>query len=316
MTPPRIGVTLGDPAGIGPEVIVGALSNPDSLPPARYVIYGDSRLVEQAERLSGLRLRTHPGVELRDLPQPGILPASRNPSETGGRASFAWFEAAVRDAHRGGLEAVVTAPVSKESWSRAGLPWRGHTEYLEHNYPGAIMSFWSQSLRIALLSHHLPLREALDRIQKKHILAFLISLGRSLEGFASGISSFLVAGLNPHAGENGILGNEEETEIRPAVAEARKKGMAVDGPLPPDTVFLQARGRPDRMAVALYHDQGLIAFKMEAFSTGVNATLGLPFIRTSPDHGTAFEIAGKNCADPSSMREALALAARFIADRS
>ena len=315
MTPPRIGVTLGDPAGIGPEIVVKALSELQALPPAQYVIYGESRIIQGAEQALGLRLGWNHEIELRDLPAGSTYPKTRGPSEAGGRASFLWFEAAVEDARRGKLQAVVTAPISKESWNLAGLSWRGHTEYLERDYPEAIMSFWSRSMRVALLSHHLPLREALERIKKDVILEFLISLRRSLDKLSSGITTFLVAGLNPHAGEKGILGHEEETEIRPAVEGAVKEGMDVAGPFPPDTVFLMARGKTDRMVVALYHDQGLIAFKMEAFSTGVNMTLGTPFVRTSPDHGTAFEIAGMNCADPSSLQEALILAANLVTEK-
>lgn len=315
MTLPRIGVTLGDPAGIGPEIVVRALSDKETLPPASYVIYGESRIIQSAEQALGLRMDWNHGVELRDMPSGGTIPSVRGPSEAGGRASFTWFEAAAEAARRGELQALVTAPISKESWNRAGLSWRGHTEYLERDHPGAIMSFWSRSLRVALLSHHLPLREALDRIKKTTILEFLRSLRRSLDELSSGINMFLVAGLNPHAGEKGILGHEEETEIRPAIEEAGKEGLNIAGPFPPDTVFLMARGKTDSMAVALYHDQGLIAFKMEAFSTGVNMTLGMPFVRTSPDHGTAFEIAGMNCADPSSMREALTLAANLVTEK-
>jgi len=315
MTLPRIGVTLGDPAGIGPEIVVKALSELQTLPSAQYVIYGESRIIHSAEQALGLRLGWNHEIEMRDLPPGVTYPKTRGPSEAGGRASFLWFEAAVDDARRGELQALVTAPISKESWSLAGLSWRGHTEYLERDHPEAIMSFWSRSLRVALLSHHLPLREALERVKKDVILAFLRSLRQSLDKMSSGITTFLVAGLNPHAGEKGILGHEEETEIRPAVEEAVKEGMDVAGPFPPDTVFLMSRGKPDRMVVALYHDQGLIAFKMEAFSTGVNMTLGTPFVRTSPDHGTAFEIAGMNCADPSSMQEALILAANLVTEK-
>jgi 4-hydroxythreonine-4-phosphate dehydrogenase len=211
---------------------------------------------------------------------------------------------------------MVTAPVSKAGWHLAGVPWRGHTEYLEHFYPGAVMSFWSDRLRVALLSHHVPLREALTKVRKDALLGYFRVLHQSAGRVPAGPREFLVPGLNPHAGENGLLGGEEEREIRPAVDAARAEGIDVSGPYPPDTVFRMALGRPERMVAALYHDQGLIAFKLESFETGVNATLGLPFVRTSPDHGTAFDIAGKGLADPRSMMEAIRLAVRFTSSAS
>jgi 4-hydroxythreonine-4-phosphate dehydrogenase len=175
------------------------------------------------------------------------------------------------------------------------------------------MTFWSDRLKVALFSHHRPLKEALADVRKEALLAFLRSLDRSLDRLPGAPYRLLVAGLNPHAGEAGRLGREEIEEIGPAVEAAAAEGIAASGPFPPDTVFLKARGEPDAVAVALYHDQGLIAFKLEAFATGVNATLGLPFVRTSPDHGTAFDIAGRGVADPGSLEEAVRLAAAFSA---
>lgn len=214
------------------------------------------------------------------------------------------------------LDAVVTAPVSKAAWRLAGIPWRGHTDYLERDYPGAVMSFWSERLRVALLSHHLPLSEALGKVRKSNLIDFFRTLHRSLEKAPGGPFDILVAGLNPHAGEDGALGSEEDEEIRPAVETASREGIPISGPYPPDTVFLRARARGNTVVAALYHDQGLIGFKLEAFTSGVNVTLGLPFVRTSPDHGTAFDIAGRGLADPRSMREALILALSFSASAS
>jgi 4-hydroxythreonine-4-phosphate dehydrogenase len=222
----------------------------------------------------------------------------------------------VAEARGGRLEAVVTAPISKAAWGLAGHPFRGHTDYLAQFYPGAIMSFWSERLKVALFSHHRPLREAVAAVRKDALVDFLRSLHRSLEKIPGGPFVLLVAGLNPHAGEQGRLGREEEEEIGPAVDAARAEGVPASGPFPPDTVFLRALGKKEAVVVALYHDQGLIAFKLDAFSTGVNATLGLPFVRTSPDHGTAFDIAGKGVADSRSMEEALRLAAVFSASGS
>jgi 4-hydroxythreonine-4-phosphate dehydrogenase len=318
MTLPAIGISLGDPGGVGPEIILKAFSGRASLPEARYIVFGGRSILEEAAEALGLRpdlttwedkeLPSGPGLFFRDVGRPSDGLVKGKASAGNGEASFLFFKAAVETARAGLFQAVVTAPISKTSWRLAGLGWRGHTEYLESLFPGAIMTFWSEKLRVALLSHHLPLREALERVKKGTLLGFFRNLHQSLGRTKSGVREFLVAGLNPHAGEEGLLGTEEEEEIRPAVEEARKEGLSISGPFPPDTVFLKAFGRPDKMIIALYHDQGLIGFKLEAFETGVNATLGMPFIRTSPDHGTAYDIAGKGDADPRSLVAAIRMA--------
>lgn len=317
MNPPRVAVSPGDPGGIGPEVLLKAFAAPAALPEARYVVYASSSFLESESRVLGLPFAAapdgdgppgRPGVFWREAgPAPDAV--VRLPAAGNGAASFRWFEAAAGAARSGGADALVTGPVSKAAWGMAGLPFRGHTEYLEAGSPGAIMSFWSPELKIALLSHHVPLREALDRVLRDRLLDFFLRLAAGVAPLAPDGLEFLVAGLNPHAGEDGLLGSEEAEEIAPAVEAARAAGLRISGPFPPDTVFRRARGRPGTMAVALYHDQGLIPFKLAAFATGVNATLGLPFVRTSPDHGTAFDIAGRGRADPRSMIEALRLAA-------
>lgn len=325
MTVPRIGLTLGDPGGVGPEVALKALAGRGSVPDAEYVLFGDPLLVaEQARALSlpadfGTWREGEaggPGVFLHEVAAPAADGARHSPDAANGKASFRFFEAAVAAARGGSLDAVVTAPVSKAAWGLAGLPWRGHTDHLEALYPGAIMSFWSGRLRVALLSHHLPLAEALSRVRRGPLLDFFRALHRSLYRLVDGPRELIVPGLNPHAGEGGWLGSEEETEIRPAIEAARAEGIQVSGPYPPDTVFRRALDRPGTIVAALYHDQGLIPFKLEGFETGVNATLGLPFVRTSPDHGTGYDIAGKGTADPRSMVEAIRLAARFTASVS
>jgi len=325
MTVPRIGVTLGDPGGVGPEIVLKALAGAHDVPASSYVIYGDSRLVAEEAKALDMRIAAAPwqddmpacaGLFLADIPAPGAARARHRPEAPNGEASFRFFEAAVTAARAAHLDAVVTAPVSKAAWKLAGLPWRGHTDYLESFYPGAIMSFWSDRLLVALFSHHLPLKEALRRVRKAALLDFFRGLARSAGRVEGGPHAFLVPGLNPHAGEDGLLGDEEEGEIRPAIEAARKEGIDVSGPYPPDTVFRHALGRRDALVAALYHDQGLIPFKLEGFEAGVNATLGLPFARTSPDHGTAFDIAGKGIADPRSMVEAIRLAGRFTASVS
>jgi len=320
MTVPRIGVTPGDPGGIGPEIVVKTLSRPSALPPAAYVLFADPRIVAAEEERLGLRLEAREwrsdgpreaGVYIAPVPAPGWSAVQGLVSAENGEASFLFFETAVAGARNGLIEAVVTAPISKAAWALAGHPFRGHTEYLEKFYPGAIMSFWSERLKVALFTHHRPLLEAVAAVRKDALADFFMMLHRALGKTPGGPFTLLVAGLNPHAGEDGSLGREEDEEIGPAIDAARRGGVPITGPFPPDTVFIQARGEKDAVVVALTHDQGLIAFKLEAFATGVNVTLGLPFVRTSPDHGTAFDIAGKGMADPRSMEEALRLAAVF-----
>jgi len=324
MTVPRIGVTLGDPGGIGPEVVLKTLSRPSALPPAAYVLFADARIVEAAVKRLGLRFEAREwrpdaprvtGIFLAHIPAPAAEASGRATAQ-GGEASFRFFEAAVAEARGGRLEAVATAPISKAAWALAGRPFLGHTEYLTQFYPGAIMSFWSDRLKVALLSHHRPLREAVDAVRKNILIDFFRTVHRALGKLPGGPFELLVAGLNPHAGEDGRLGREEEDEVRPAVDVVRGEGVPIQGPFPADTVFLKALGKKETVVVALYHDQGLIAFKLEAFASGVNATLGLPFARTSPDHGTAFDIAGKGVADPRSMEAAVRLATAFSATGS
>ncbi|MGZ5453712.1 MAG: 4-hydroxythreonine-4-phosphate dehydrogenase PdxA [Candidatus Aminicenantales bacterium] len=322
MTVPSIGLTAGDPGGIGPEVVVKTLARAGGLPGAAFVVFADPRVISAEEERLGLRIAARnwrpelppePGVFLDAVPGPAGPVISGRVTAANGESSFRSFETAVEQARAGRLQAVVTAPISKAAWALAGHPFRGHTEYLARLYPGAIMAFWSDKLKVALFSHHRPLGEAVAAVRKDALIDFLRSLRRGLERIPGGPFRLLVAGLNPHAGEDGHLGREEIDEIRPALETAFSEGISVAGPFPPDTVFLQAQGKKDTVAVALYHDQGLIPFKLTSFATGVNVTLGLPFVRTSPDHGTAFDIVGKGVADARSMEEAIRLAAAFSA---
>ncbi|MCX8160585.1 MAG: 4-hydroxythreonine-4-phosphate dehydrogenase PdxA [Candidatus Saccharicenans sp.] len=314
MKAPAIGLTLGDPAGIGPEIILRTLKEVSSLPEARFIIFGQRKILEIWGRHLGLSPDLLPSaleagnVELREtgLPLETLDPGS--PTAAGGQASFDFFSRAVEAATAGEIQALVTAPISKNSWHLAGIKYRGHTEFLESIFPEAIMTFWSRRLRLALFTHHLPLREAISRVRRQNLVAFFRILGRHLVRWNLGVEELLVCGLNPHAGESGTLGVDEIQEIIPAVSEARSEGLNLSGPFPADTIFLKALDNPGRMVISLYHDQALIAFKLLAFEQGVNLTLGLPFIRTSPDHGTAFDLAGKGLASLESFREALWLA--------
>ncbi|MCX7973024.1 MAG: 4-hydroxythreonine-4-phosphate dehydrogenase PdxA [Candidatus Aminicenantes bacterium] len=319
----RLGLTIGDPAGIGPEILVKALAHQTKIPRARYLIFGPEKIIKEEIRALGLKIYFLPFSDWETCSQPGFylfpidekipLIEKGKPSSEAGQISFLAYVKAIEMAQNGQLEAVVTAPISKLSWSLAGLPWRGHTEYLEQFYPEAIMAFWSRKLKVALVSHHISLRHALEKIKFDYLLEFFRRLEASTKCLFDSKIEFLVAGLNPHAGEDGLLGDEEKKEIIPAIAAARQRGMSISGPYPPDVVFRQALNLKDCLVIALYHDQGLIAFKLLSFEEGVNVTLGLPFVRTSPDHGTAFDIAPQRKASEKSMLAAINLAYRMVA---
>lgn len=321
MTLPKIGITLGDPGGIGPEVILKALDSKNFIPKAHYILFGSSFLIEEEKKALGVELDLQPpdkyeksdsfSISLSEVKIPLKTVRKGHLSRENGEASFLFFKEAVKAAQKGKIQSLVTAPISKKSWSLAGLKWRGHTDYFSQFYPQAIMAFWSEKIKTALFSSHIPLKKALKLIKKENLLNYFLFLNQSLERIQPGKFQFLVAGLNPHAGEDGLLGHEEVQEIIPAVKEAQRKGMKISGPYPPDIVFRKSLNQPDKIVIALYHDQGLIPFKLEAFECGVNLTLGLPFIRTSPDHGTALNIATQRKANPQSMIEAIKLASEL-----
>ena len=287
---PRVAITVGDPAGIGPEIAQKAVEDPRVLEVCEPVLYAPPA-----------------GTAF----EPGLL------SATSGRAAFDAICDAVRDAQAGTVDAIATAPVNKLAFAHAGLPWKGHTDLLAHltGSPRVAMMFWSEPLKVVLATIHVPLADV-PRLLTSDVLADTFDLtARELPRFGIDSPRIALAGLNPHAGEDGLLGSEEEEVLRPAVAAARARGLHVDGPFPGDTIFVRAaRGEFDAV-IACYHDQGLIPVKLLAFGQAVNVTLGLPIIRTSVDHGTAFDIAGKGVADPSSMVTATLLAARLATKR-
>jgi 4-hydroxythreonine-4-phosphate dehydrogenase len=313
MTLPKIGITLGDPGGIGPEVALKSLSSITSLPHAHYVLFGSRTVIDNERGALNFNLSfPQDSISLHELEGLSAPIKRGKPISPNGKASFRYFERAVQEAQKGRIQAIVTAPVSKQSWNLAGIPWAGHTDYLSQSYPEAIMFFWSENLKVALYTHHIPLKQAIAKIKKKPLFEFILRLHGNMRKLPSHSFQFLVSGLNPHAGEQGMMGSEESEQILPAIEKARSEGIPIRGPFPPDVVFRDALNKPDRIVIALYHDQGLIPFKLQAFNRGVNLTLGLPFVRTSPDHGTAFDIAGKGIADPESMIEAIRLAYRFV----
>jgi len=286
MNLPRVAITIGDPAGIGPEIAAKAAADPRVLELCTPVLYG--------------RIYT-PGVRAGTL------------SAEAGRTAYGAIVAAVEDAIAGDVDAIATAPINKAAFALAGLPWRGHTELLAHltGAPSVAMMFHADALRVVLATIHEPL-SSVPRLLTRELLAGVIRLAsRDLPRFGFSQPRLAVCGLNPHAGEGGVLGDEEQRVIEPAIAACAGEGIRVAGPFPADTLFVRAsRGEFDAV-IACYHDQGLIPVKLLAFGKAVNVTLGLPIIRTSVDHGTAFDIAGRNAADPGSMIEAVTLAARL-----
>lgn len=286
---PRIGITVGDPAGIGPEIARKAAAHPDVRALCDPVLYGPSS-----------------DEELDAFPRGRVSAAS-------GKAAYEAVCRAVEDAVAGRINAIATAPLNKEAFAAAGLPWPGHTDLLQHltGAPRVAMMFYSDPLRVVLATVHIPLAEVPRALTRSRLEDVIALAAAELPRFGFRSPQLAVCGLNPHAGEGGLIGREEMDVVRPAIEACRARGIAVDGPFPADTIFLRAsRGEFD-CVVACYHDQGLIPVKMAAFGSAVNVTLGLPIVRTSVDHGTAFDIAGRNIADPSSLIEAVKLAVRL-----
>ena len=306
---PKIALTAGDPAGIGPELVVKTVASPEWKGRARFVIYGEVTVLEEAAR----RWSDGKVTEIRSA---GSLPFGS--FELGradgrcGKIAYDGLSMAVRDALAGEVDAIVTAPMNKYSVNLAGIPFTGHTERIAElcNCSNYVMMQSSGNLRMVFVTCHIPLAEVASRAVKPEIVRVTRLLDDAVR--AEGIVSpkLAIAAINPHAGENGCMGMEDERETKPAIAELRASGIDVEGPFPPDTLFVEStRSRYDGL-VTMYHDQGHIPFKMLAFDSGVNSTLGLPVIRTSPDHGTAFDIAWRGTADEGSFRAAVNLAIR------
>ncbi|MBI4848079.1 MAG: 4-hydroxythreonine-4-phosphate dehydrogenase PdxA [Nitrospirae bacterium] len=318
----RIAITMGEPGGVGPEVIVKALFCAEIRNYCTPVVVGNTGVMEDAVKLTGLPLKVKAISDLSESrPAVGIIEAldvkapssckKNAPSKNAGKAVVSYIKKAVELALNSEVSAIVTAPISKESLKMAGCKWPGHTELLAEltNTKDFAMMFVSEKLKLILCTIHIPLKDVPKKITEKLVLKTirLAKKGCGMLGINNPIIA--VAGLNPHAGESGVMGKEELRFIIPAIDLAKEEGIDVSGPFPPDIVFHKAYKRDFDMVVCMYHDQGLIPFKMLAFDTGVNITVGLPVIRTSPDHGTAFDIAWKNRANPSSMIEAIKLAA-------
>jgi 4-hydroxythreonine-4-phosphate dehydrogenase len=286
---PTLALTVGDPSGIGPEIAVTAARDPRVTAVCTPVVYGPTTSDDLA-------------------PYPvGMVNA------TSGLRAYDEILRAVDDCRVGRVDGMVTAPINKAAFAAAGLPWKGHTDLLAHlcGVSDVGMLFWSDTLRVVLATVHIPLAAVPAALTRARLCAIIRLTARSLPRFGIAAPRMAVTGLNPHAGEDGLLGGEEVATIVPAIADARADGINVQGPFAADTVFVRAARGDFDVVVACYHDQGLIPVKLLAFGNAVNVTIGLPIVRTSVDHGTAFDIARQGKADAGSMVEAVLLAARL-----
>ena len=329
---PRVGITIGDPAGIGPEIVLKAVAEDEVRDVCSPVLFGPASELRRQSAEIGLKAALlSPYSEELNV---SSIPSTVSIYDTGdlnenicwgalsagaGRAAIAAIEACVSFCLAGKLDAMATAPINKESLKLAGSPFPGHTEMISSlcGIDDSLMCFFAGDLRVFLLTIHTSLSDAISAMTRSRIVRAIALADRELRRFGVEHPRIAVAGLNPHAGERGLFGTEEQREIEPAILECRSEHkIDVSGPFAADTLFLRAwRGEFDAVA-ACYHDQGLIAVKCLSFGRAVNVTLGLPIIRTSVDHGTAFDIAGKGIADHGSMVEAIKLSAKLVRQTS
>lgn len=330
-TSPIIGVTMGDPAGIGGEIIVSAY--PDLLETARPIVIGDADVIRVAVDIRGLDLNVQAVDDISETTfEPETVPVldldNVDDLEYGvvreeyGAASLEYVERAIELATAGEIDAIATAPINKQATQLAGSEHAGHTGLLaartDTNHYS--MMLVEDELRVTHTSTHVPLREACDLVTTETVLSTIEVTAEALRQMGIDAPKIAVAGLNPHASDGGLLGEEDDVEIRPAVERAREQGIDVDGPESPDTVYVRAASGAYDCVVAMYHDQGHIPIKMLGFSSGgtvsgVNVTIGLPIVRTSVDHGTAFDIAGDGIASDESLVDAVELAAKIARQR-
>lgn len=312
MSEPVIAITSGEPAGIGPDI---CLALAERRFPARLVVFGDRTLFAERARQLGCSFT---GLEIRHIPLRVAVQAGRLDAANAGYV-LEMLDSALAGCRSGEFAALVTAPVHKGIINEAGIPFTGHTEYLAERTgtPRVVMMLAGAGLRVALATTHLPLRAVPDAITRDGLEATLRILAADLRHkFGIAQPRILVAGLNPHAGEDGHLGREEIEVIRPVVEKLRQEGMALVGPLPADTLFTPAVLNGSDAQLAMYHDQGLAVLKYAAFETGINVTLGLPIIRTSVDHGTALDLAGTGRASPTSLFAAVEAAIEMTRRRA
>ena len=318
----KIGITLGDMNGIGPEVIIKALSSPGMTDYFIPIIYGSTKVLAYHKNLldasnfnyvsiNDIENASYKKINVINVWQEEVSINLGQPTKEGGKYAFMAMERAVQDAKAGHIDAIVTAPINKEAMQMSGYKHVGHTEYLTEAFEAAetVMTMVSDDNIIAVASNHVPVKEIANKLDKKTIIRKLKVLAKTLkQDFGKERPTIGVLGLNPHAGDSGVIGSEEEDFIIPALKEAKRNDVFVSGPFPADGFFGSNDFKKVDAILAMYHDQGLIPFKLMSFGQGVNYTAGLPVIRTSPDHGTAYTIAGQNKADATSMRKALYLA--------
>jgi len=309
---PRIALTMGDPAGIGPELCLQTLADTSSGEVSEVVVYGSTVCLERVARTCGLRPPAPDEVvDCVDTPMDAITPGEVQ-AECG-RAAHDAIVAAVKDALAGKVDAVVTAPIHKESLQLAGVPYPGHTELLK-DLTGAhrvCMMMASERITVALATTHIALADVPSTLTPERLRDTIELTADAMRRIGKAEPRLTVCALNPHAGEHGLFGREESELIEPVMASFKDSGILFTGPLPPDTAFIEKVRQQTDAYICMYHDQALIPFKMLAFDVGVNISLGLPIVRTSVDHGTAFGIAWQGTASPTSMREAIRWAVRL-----
>jgi 4-hydroxythreonine-4-phosphate dehydrogenase len=328
---PVIGITMGDPAGVGPEIIIKAFADESLHLVCTPVVLGDPQLLQDRMECTCRRLllnivdrasaaKATPGtMDVIDLSRMEGRVIPGRPTTEGGRAMVRYISEAVSLIRGGSIQAMVTCPINKALMHQAGYHYEGHTQMIAHltDAKDYVMMLAGSRLRVALATIHVPLREVALVLKEETVLMTIRVTCEALQqDFGCRSPRLAVSALNPHGGESGLFGTEEETIIEPAVRRAREQGYPVVGPLPADTLFFKAASGQYDAVVAMYHDQGLVPLKLLHFSDAVNVTLGLPIVRTSVDHGTAYDIAGTGQADPSSLVAAIRLAAQIVANRN
>lgn len=313
----KIGISVGDINGIGLEVVLKTVAHEKLINLCTPVIYASTKVVSYHKNIvdvefpfqviSDMSRPSTDKVNILNCWQDNVNITLGKASEEGGKFAYIALEKAVLDLKAGNLDALITAPINKEAMKMAAFPYAGHTEYLAKQLGGDNLMFMlHEGLRVGLATNHVPISEVSAILTKELVEKKLHTMEQSLRvDFGIERPTIAVLGLNPHASDNGVIGDEEEKVIRPVIIEAKKKGMVVMGPFPADGFFGSGQYKKFDGILAMYHDQGLAPFKLLSFGQGVNYTAGLPAVRTSPDHGTAYDIAGKNEADPSSFRKAL-----------
>lgn len=325
----KVGISIGDLNGIGPELIIKTLEHQGILKSCIPVIYASAKVISYHRNVAKSEVFSFKSVNdahnlvenqvnLINCWQENVTINLGMITSDGGKYAHISLDRAVQDLKAGLIDALVTSPINKKAMNMANFPHKGHTDYLGSEFSDhtPLMLMVSEDLRVAVLSHHIPLKDVAEQVTRESISRTLEILQKALiQDFDIEKPVIAVLGLNPHASDEGVIGDEEELIIRPAIIEAKKNGMLVSGPYPPDGFWGSGKWNKFDAILCMYHDQGLIPFKMHSFGHGVNVTVGLPFVRTSPDHGTAYDIVGTNTANESSFRTALHLAIDMALNR-